>query len=124
MPSKDHCERVLMPHFKLKHWTLLVTLTCWYVIYNIWGNSSSQYFIQEKVHCCVVLSSLKKIIIPLYNKSFVFSARLDKVDIDSNSFTSQELKEALAKLKENEKTKSTMEVKVFFIFKAICVTLV
>ncbi|KYO39220.1 nucleotide exchange factor SIL1 isoform B [Alligator mississippiensis] len=35
--------------------------------------------------------------------------RLDKVDIDSNSFTSQELKEALAKLKENEKTKSTME---------------
>ncbi|XP_019342669.1 nucleotide exchange factor SIL1 isoform X3 [Alligator mississippiensis] len=37
--------------------------------------------------------------------------RLDKVDIDSNSFTSQELKEALAKLKENEKTKSTMEVK-------------
>ncbi|NWS71291.1 SIL1 factor, partial [Crotophaga sulcirostris] len=29
--------------------------------------------------------------------------RLGKVDVDSNSFTSQELKKALAKMKENEK---------------------
>lgn len=34
---------------------------------------------------------------------FVSSARLDKMDIDSNSFTSQELKKALAKMKESEK---------------------
>lgn len=34
---------------------------------------------------------------------FVSSARLGKVDVDSNSFTAQELKKALAKMKENEK---------------------
>ena len=34
---------------------------------------------------------------------FVSSARLGKVDVDSNSFTSQELKKALAKMKESEK---------------------
>lgn len=34
---------------------------------------------------------------------FVSSARLNKMDIDTNSFTSQELKKALAKMKESEK---------------------
>lgn len=33
----------------------------------------------------------------------VSSARLNKMDIDTNSFTSQELKKALAKMKESEK---------------------
>ncbi|XP_034634390.1 nucleotide exchange factor SIL1 [Trachemys scripta elegans] len=37
--------------------------------------------------------------------------RLDEMHINSNSFTSQELKEALAKMKEKEKTESTMEQK-------------
>ncbi|KAM9128868.1 nucleotide exchange factor SIL1 isoform 4-T5 [Pangshura tecta] len=37
--------------------------------------------------------------------------RLDEMHIDSNSFTAQELKEALAKMKEKEKTESTMEQK-------------
>ncbi|XP_065265312.1 nucleotide exchange factor SIL1 isoform X2 [Emys orbicularis] len=37
--------------------------------------------------------------------------RLDEMHISSNSFTSQELKEALAKMKEKEKTESTMEQK-------------
>ncbi|XP_032635585.1 nucleotide exchange factor SIL1 isoform X3 [Chelonoidis abingdonii] len=37
--------------------------------------------------------------------------RLDEMHIDSNSFTAQELKEALAKMKEKEKTESTMEEK-------------
>lgn len=34
---------------------------------------------------------------------FVPSARLGKVDVDSSSFTSQELKKALAKMKASEK---------------------
>ncbi|XP_074865764.1 nucleotide exchange factor SIL1 [Carettochelys insculpta] len=37
--------------------------------------------------------------------------RLDEMHIHSNSFTSQELKEALAKMKEKEKTDSTVEEK-------------
>uniref|UniRef100_A0A8D0LD56 Nucleotide exchange factor SIL1 n=1 Tax=Sphenodon punctatus TaxID=8508 RepID=A0A8D0LD56_SPHPU len=37
--------------------------------------------------------------------------RLGKIDIDSNSFTSQELKKALAKMKESGKTESTVEQK-------------
>uniref|UniRef100_A0A8C8SKT9 Nucleotide exchange factor SIL1 n=1 Tax=Pelusios castaneus TaxID=367368 RepID=A0A8C8SKT9_9SAUR len=37
--------------------------------------------------------------------------RLDKLDINSNSYTSQELKEALAKMKKKEKTESKREQK-------------
>ncbi|NXW07910.1 SIL1 factor, partial [Fregetta grallaria] len=42
--------------------------------------------------------------------------RLGKVDVDSNSFTSQELKKALAKMKENEKA----ERKVSSLFLKQC----
>ncbi|NXT64917.1 SIL1 factor, partial [Chaetops frenatus] len=42
--------------------------------------------------------------------------RLGKVDVDANSFTSEELKKALAKMKENEKA----ERKVSFLFLKQC----
>lgn len=47
---------------------------------------------------------------------FVSSARLGKVDVDANSFTSEELKKALAKMKESEKA----ERKVSFLFLKQC----
>ena len=46
----------------------------------------------------------------------VSSARLGKVDVDANSFTSEELKKALAKMKESEKA----ERKVSFLFLKQC----
>ncbi|KFP43399.1 Nucleotide exchange factor SIL1, partial [Chlamydotis macqueenii] len=46
---------------------------------------------------------------------FVSSARLGKVDIDSNSFTSQELKKALAKMKESEKAERKVREAPFFL---------
>lgn len=47
---------------------------------------------------------------------FVSSARLGKVDVDANPFTSEELKKALAKMKESEKA----ERKVSFLFLKQC----
>lgn len=51
---------------------------------------------------------------------FVSSARLDKMDIDSNSFTSQELKKALAKMKESEKAERMVKTVPCFYSNAQC----
>lgn len=45
----------------------------------------------------------------------LLSARLGHVDIDPSSFTTQELKKALAKMKESLKTDDTLEQKVFLL---------
>lgn len=43
---------------------------------------------------------------------FVSSARLGKVDVDANSFTTEELKKALAKMKESEKAERKVSFSV------------
>lgn len=46
---------------------------------------------------------------------FFFSERLGQVDLDPSSFTTQELKKALAKMKESLKTDDMLEQKVFLL---------
>lgn len=45
--------------------------------------------------------------------SFLFFARLGPIDLDPGSFSTQELKKALAKMKESVKADEMLEQKVF-----------